>query len=68
MYKNIFDEIVRILHYDYAGFQDKKNWDNPEFFRKKISTSLEITDYQFVRLVQDYLLDFRDKHIIFKHK
>ena len=33
---NVFDEIVTIMQQDYSGFQDKKGWDQPEFFREKL--------------------------------
>jgi hypothetical protein len=34
-YVNIFAEIVSIMHQDYAGYEEKKGWDNPDFFAKK---------------------------------
>ncbi|CEG28890.1 S41 family peptidase [Bacillus sp. B-jedd] len=66
--KNIFKEIVYIMQNDYAGCEDKKGWDNPEFFLTKIE-SLEkeskLTDETFTEVVEDYLIDFNDQHIFF---
>lgn len=70
MYMKIFDEVVSILHKDYAGCLDKKGCDNPDFYRneiKKISKQENKNDDKFVDIVQDYLLDFKDLHMGFKY-
>ncbi|TFJ91863.1 S41 family peptidase [Lentibacillus salicampi] len=69
MYLEIFNETVSILHNDYAGCIDKKDWDNPDFYRNKISKRSEqgnMDDEKFTGIVQDYLLDFKDLHMSFK--
>ncbi|UOQ84932.1 hypothetical protein [Gracilibacillus salinarum] len=70
MYITIFDDIVSVLHKDYAGCLDKVGWDNPDFYRNEIKKRQEqgkITDQKFAELVQDYLLDFKDLHMHFKY-
>lgn len=34
-YLDIFAEIVTIMHQDYAGYEEKKGWDHPDYFTKK---------------------------------
>lgn len=68
MYSEIFTEIVSILHHDYAGCHDKKGWENPEYYAKKINileAKNELTPALFVEIAQDYLLDFKDRHMYF---
>jgi hypothetical protein len=55
----VFKEIVHIMHNDYAGWKDKKGWDRPDYFLGKLK------DGDFAKIVNEYLLDFRDKHIYF---
>ncbi|HAT53722.1 MAG TPA: hypothetical protein DCW31_00455 [Lactobacillus sp.] len=57
---DIFDRIVTIMHHDYAGFMDKKDWDRPNFFRQQITNVLDIN--QLSDVIEDYLADFRDHH------
>ncbi|MBP1968376.1 C-terminal processing protease CtpA/Prc [Virgibacillus natechei] len=69
MYAEIFNEVVSITHYDYAGCLDKKGWDNPEKYRNKIQKleeQKELTPAWFTEMVQDYLLDFKDRHMYFR--
>jgi C-terminal processing protease CtpA/Prc len=69
MYSAIFEEIVSIMHNDYAGCLDKKGWDDPNKYAEKIKRLEEIdslTPEQFVEIVQDYLLDFKDPHMYFQ--
>jgi C-terminal processing protease CtpA/Prc len=66
--KNIFEEVVHIMHNDYAGWRDKKGWDSPEFFLEKIRTleeKNELTSDTFTAIIEEYLADFNDKHIYF---
>jgi len=68
MYLDIFDEIVDIMQNDYAGHLDKRNWDSPSKSHKLIYESHkkgQLNDYQFVNIVNDYLLDFQDPHVFF---
>ncbi|MER2127812.1 hypothetical protein NSQ62_07265 [Solibacillus sp. FSL H8-0523] len=68
MYKEIFNAIVTITHNDYAGFEDKEGWDRPNEFSRKIDhleNKNTLDDALFSRLVNEYLLDFDDKHIYF---
>ena len=68
MYTKTFQELVNIMHHDYAGCIDKKDWDNPKPYEEEIR-SLEnkggLTANQFSEIVQDYLLDFKDPHLFF---
>lgn len=59
-YFEIFQDIVDLMHRDYAGCNDKADWDQPVFNQFN-----EIDDATFVHLVQSYLLDFKDLHIGF---
>lgn len=68
MYLKIFEEIVDILQKDYAGHIDKWGWDTPDIFREQIENIYKIgrlDDYTFIKIVNDYLLDFKDQHIFF---
>lgn len=67
MYVSIFNEIVQIMHEDYAGCLDKRGQDQPETYRKRILDLEEsgINDQLFIDIVKDYLLDFQDRHIHF---
>lgn len=68
MYTEIFQELVNIMHHDYAGYIDKKGWDNPERYADSIrdlENKGELTINGFLEIVQDYLLDFKDPHIFF---
>ncbi|MDP4552843.1 S41 family peptidase [Alkalihalobacillus macyae] len=69
MFVTIFDEIVQILHHDYAGCIDKKGWDSPHDYRNKINKLQDqggLNNHTFVELVEDYLLDFKDLHMSFR--
>ncbi|WP_042221630.1 S41 family peptidase [Oceanobacillus manasiensis] len=68
MHTKIFQELVKIMHHDYAGYIDKKGWDNPNFYETKIQeleSRGELTAALFSEIVQDYLLDFKDPHLFF---
>lgn len=68
MYTEIFHEITDILHHDYAGCIDKKGWDHPDPFLKKIQGLEEknqLTSNHFQEIVRDYIMDFQDPHIHF---
>lgn len=64
----IFNEIVEVVHNDYAGYDEKKGWDEPQYYLEKIE-KLEkervITPQLFTEIVQDYLLSFQDRHMYF---
>ncbi|WP_187254650.1 S41 family peptidase [Alkalicoccus halolimnae] len=65
---NIFEDIVHIMHHDYAGWNDKAGWDNPEYFRRIIKERQSrgnLDAAEFIELIDDYLLDFQDKHLHF---
>ncbi|GAA3716697.1 hypothetical protein GCM10022378_03650 [Salinicoccus jeotgali] len=71
MYCEVFDEIISIMHNDYSGHLDKKGWDNPEKFKSKIlnmTADGSLTQDKFVEIVNDYLVDFKDKHVYFTIK
>ncbi|MYL44986.1 hypothetical protein GLV94_04975 [Virgibacillus halodenitrificans] len=67
MYVSIFNEIVRIMHEDYAGCLDKAGQDRPDLFRKRILEldKTGINDQLFIEIVKDYLLDFQNRHMHF---
>lgn len=64
----IFNDIVQIMHHDYAGCIDKIGVDSPGKYRSYLLNNPEIGDSQFLELVRDYLVDFQDQHIIFSQK
>ncbi|OQR56157.1 S41 family peptidase [Bacillus sp. CDB3] len=69
MYTEIFKEVVSITHHDYSGCLDKKGWDDPTPYLNKIEQlekHRELTPVQFTEIVGDYLLDFKDNHMLFK--
>ena len=64
----MFTEIVSIMHQDYAGYEEKKGWDHPDYYTKKIEdleTSEFITPQLFTELVNEYLISFQDRHMYF---
>ncbi|MCZ2256868.1 S41 family peptidase [Sporosarcina sp. G11-34] len=68
MYKDIFDEIISIMHHDYSGVTDKQGWDKPDDFRDNLNKNMELYSADdFVEFVKDYLIDFNDNHIHFMH-
>lgn len=67
--ESIFKEVVHIMQHDYAGWKDKIEWDQPDYFSRKIKKLKEqnlLTKELFTEIVNDYLVDFNDKHIFFK--
>ena len=68
MYTQIFQEIISIMHHDYAGYTDKRGWDQPNVYKTKISSMEKqgiLTANVFMEIVQEYLLDFQDPHLSF---
>jgi hypothetical protein len=63
----VLKEIVHIMHHDYAGWKDKTGWDDPADFLKKMQETKVYNPESFTQLVKEYLLDFKDRHIIFKN-
>ncbi|HJF34074.1 MAG TPA: hypothetical protein K8V56_20115 [Sporosarcina psychrophila] len=66
--ERVFEEIVHIMNNDYAGWQDKKGCDNPEYFSEKIrglQDKNQLSKETFKEIVKDYLMDFNDHHIFF---
>ena len=69
-YKALFNEIVLIMHQDYAGKEEKKNWDRPRNYEIKLETLIKnnaIDELIFYDLVWNYLADFKDDHILWRH-
>lgn len=67
-YSEIFNEIVDIVHSDYAGYEEKQDWDEPEYYReeiKKLEGQQELTPQKFTEIVDDYLISFQDRHMYF---
>lgn len=71
MYTEIFDDIISITHNDYSGHLDKKGWDEPEKYRtwiKRMEDEDVLDAGTFQEIVEDYLLDFKDRHMYFRLK
>ncbi len=64
----IFEDIVQIMHHDYAGYKDKWGVDSPARYREELLRNPDLDDFKFLDLVRDYLLDFRDRHVVFSSK
>ena len=64
----IFKEIVQIMYNDYAGYKDKLGWDRPEYFIEKIRGNVQLSHEAFKQIIDEYLLDFNDRHIHFVAK
>lgn len=62
-YLDIFNDIIDIIHNDYSGCKDKAGIGNHEKFLEIIKKSDHMTDYDFMCLVREYLLAFRDGHL-----
>lgn len=60
----IFNDIVSILKKDYAGYEDKKKYNHPEYYT--ITNNMD--DATFTQTIQEYLYDFNDGHLFFKNK
>lgn len=66
-YLSMFNQIVEIMKNDYAGKDEKIGWDKPEEFCSqiiKLMDSNNLDDEGFYNLVDDYLSDFKDGHVI----
>lgn len=66
-YLSIFDEVVEIIENDYAGKDEKIAWGKPEKFRNLLNAHIasnSLNDEVFYDLVEDYLADYKDGHII----
>ncbi len=71
MYTEIFDDVISITHNDYFGHLDKKGWDEPEKYRtwiKRMEDEDVLDAGTFQEIVEDYLLDFKDRHMYFRLK
>lgn len=67
-YTEIFKEILDITHHDYAGWDEKQGWDDPEFHLKKIErleADQGLSPQEFAEIVNDYLTSFQDRHMYF---
>lgn len=53
------------MNNDYAGWKDKAGCDRPEEFRRRMEESGELSNKQFQEIVEEYLLDFNDRHVFF---
>lgn len=67
-YLKIFEEILEIMEKDYSGCNIKRDWSNGEYYKKLISQlneKGELDRSRFKKIVDDYILDFKDNHILF---
>lgn len=67
-YMEIFKEIVDIVHHDYAGYDEKRSWDDPAHYLEEIErlkSGQQITPQIFTDLVSEYLMAFQDRHMYF---
>ncbi|WP_339250857.1 S41 family peptidase [Sporosarcina sp. FSL W8-0480] len=70
-YMEIFKEIVDIVHHDYAGYEEKRGWDDPAHYLEEIERLIagrQITPKVFTDLVSEYLMAFQDRHMYFNLK
>lgn len=70
-YMEIFNEIVDIVHHDYAGYDEKQGWDEPAHYFGEIERLIsgqQITPQIFTDLVSEYLMAFQDRHMSFNLK
>lgn len=68
--KYILEEIIDIMQNDYAGWQDKQGWGQPEKYLQQVDQLEEegkLDAAAFSKVVENYLRDFKDKHIFFKN-
>ncbi|WP_262176203.1 S41 family peptidase [Saccharococcus sp. Marseille-Q5394] len=63
--EKIFKQIVDIMQNDYAGWKDKRGCDRPEHFLELIKGNDQLSNKEFKEIVEEYLLDFNDRHIHF---
>lgn len=69
--KYILEEIIDIMQNDYAGWQDKQGWDHPEKYLQQVDQLEEegkLDAAAFSKVVENYLRDFKDKHIFFTNQ
>lgn len=67
-YMEIFKEIVDIVHHDYAGYDEKRGWDEPAHYLEEIERLIagqQMTPQVFTDLVSEYLMAFQDRHMYF---
>lgn len=70
-YMETFKEIIDILHHDYAGYEEKRSWDDPAHYLEEIERLIfrqQITPQVFTELVNEYLMAFQDRHMSFNLK
>lgn len=70
-YIEIFKEIVDIVQHDYAGYDEKRGWDDPAHYLEEIERLIsgqQITPQVFTDLVSEYLMAFQDRHMYFNLK
>lgn len=70
-YMEIFKEIIDIVHHDYAGYDEKRGWDDPAHYLEeieKLMSGQQITPQVFTDLVSEYLMAFQDRHMYFNLK
>ncbi|MGM7701439.1 S41 family peptidase [Pseudalkalibacillus sp. Hm43] len=68
-FREIFKEIVSIMHEDYSGCEAKKGWDDPDYFFRELKLADQngsLDNQTFYEIVTDYLSAFKDQHVKFK--
>lgn len=67
-YVEVFNEVVSIMHHDYAGCVDNDGGDNPHEYERIIrdlEEKGELDDFNFGEIVKDYIAYFKDYHVYF---
>ncbi len=70
-YDEIFQDIAYSIENDYAGYDEKKSRNEPKFFYsglRKYEEKGEMNDVIFLRIVNQYLADLRDRNLKFRLK
>lgn len=67
-YLEIFEEIIEIMENDYSGCDIKRNWSDGNYYRtliKQLDENGVLDRNKFKEIVDDYILNFKDDHIVF---
>jgi len=72
MYLNVFNEVIDIMHHDYAGCLDKKGWDKPDKYKEhleELKRNGKLNDELFVEISARLLIRLQGyTYVLFKNK